>query len=211
MDSSLYSLTPHAYTHTHPERLLGPITAADDDSVRTSHGADVFQPGSTTDGDGGHRKVLNRWKFTGLINKLSLRMRHVPPDPHLVLHQSCERPFFRSILCHSWKSTSVTNDINDTALFCSSVKLVPHAARHKAARQVILEFLVKDQRQSCSCHHSVWIVLLAELNEAAVIQDLTFSMKFGESQERHGLCEANLFPSRYSDINCWTFFSLTVY
>lgn len=47
---------------THLQCPLGPVTAADDDCVRTSHGADAFQSGSTTNGDSGHSKVLDRWK-----------------------------------------------------------------------------------------------------------------------------------------------------
>lgn len=47
-------------THTDLQRPLGPVAVADDDRVRTSHGADVLESGSTTNGDGGHSKVLNR-------------------------------------------------------------------------------------------------------------------------------------------------------
>lgn len=46
-------------THTYPECFLGPITVAEDDGVWASHGADVFQSGSITDGDSRHCKVLN--------------------------------------------------------------------------------------------------------------------------------------------------------
>lgn len=65
----------HLEKHSYPKCLLGPVTAADDDRVGTSHGADVFQSGSTTDGDSGHGEVLNRWKFVGLINTRPLKRR----------------------------------------------------------------------------------------------------------------------------------------
>lgn len=73
--------------NTYPECLLGPFTVADDDGVRTSHGADVPQSVSTTDWDGGHSKVLNRWLKGSIIKHT------VPPSffdnkrdkfPHLV-------------------------------------------------------------------------------------------------------------------------------
>lgn len=47
-------------TKTHLQCPLGPITVADDDCMRTSHGADVFKSGSTTNRDSGHSKVLDR-------------------------------------------------------------------------------------------------------------------------------------------------------
>lgn len=41
----------YTHTHTYPECLLGSITVAEDDCIWASHGANVFQPSSTTDGN----------------------------------------------------------------------------------------------------------------------------------------------------------------
>lgn len=59
---------PPTKLNTHLERLLSPVAAADDDGVRTTHGADVFQSGSTADGDCRHSEVLNRWRLECLTH-----------------------------------------------------------------------------------------------------------------------------------------------
>lgn len=53
-------ITACTHTHTHPESLPGPISAAHDDGVWASHGADVFQPRATAHGHRGNGKVLHR-------------------------------------------------------------------------------------------------------------------------------------------------------